>query len=200
MNTLVSCVVALGLLVAADLHAKGTVQPNPTYDGLPLMLASTDSTSVPPDTDDKGFHLFAENAPRAADVVLLGEIAMGLALIAGAVLARLKRYRGHAWCQAAVVLLNLLPVALFMLPSYWRAVAPGLLTHIGRPYYWLATVHGVFGICAELLVLYIVLAAGTKILPARCRLVRYKPWMRFALALWWLVLLLGAATYVRWYR
>jgi uncharacterized membrane protein YozB (DUF420 family) len=30
-------------------------------------------------------------------------------------------------------------------------------------------------------------------------LARYKLWMRLALALWWLVLLLGVATYVRWY-
>lgn len=26
-----------------------------------------------------------------------------------------------------------------------------------------------------------------------------KPWMRAALAVWWLVLLLGAGTYARWY-
>lgn len=143
--------------------------------------------------------LFGNVAPVSADVVLLSEITMGLALIAGAVLARRKHYRLHAWCQSAVVLLNLLPVALFMVPSYWQAVAPGLLKHIGRSYYWLATIHGVFGISAELLALYIVLGAATNILPAPFRPVRYKPWMRSALALWWLALLLGVATYVRWY-
>ncbi len=55
------------------------------------------------------------------------------------------------------------------------------------------------GTCAELLTLYILLAAGTRLLPQRFRLIRYKLWMRLALALWWLVLLLWVATYVRWY-
>jgi uncharacterized membrane protein YozB (DUF420 family) len=124
---------------------------------------------------------------------------MGLALIAGGVLARRRRYRAHACCQSAVVLLNLPVIAWFMARSFWSGVAPGLFRHLGRSYYWLATAHGVLGICAELLALYILLAAGTNLLPQRFRLARYKPWMRSALGLWWLVLLLGIATYIRWY-
>ena len=50
-----------------------------------------------------------------------------------------------------------------------------------------------------LLGLYILAVAGTGMLPWRFRFARYKPWMRAALALWWLVLLLGVGTYVRWY-
>lgn len=150
--------------------------------------------------DGSSLPFLPENAPLSADLVLLWEIAMGLALSAGAVLARLKRYRLHAWCQSTVVLLNLLPVALFMVPSYWNAVAPGLFKHLARPYYWLATVHGLLGLCAQLLTLSILLAAGTKILPPPFRLVRYKLWMRCALALWCIALLLGVTTYLRWYR
>ncbi len=144
--------------------------------------------------------IFPEAAPLAADCVLLTELAMGLALVAGAALARRRRYRAHAWCQSAVVLLNLPVVVFFMARSFWRAVVPGLPAHLGRSYYWLATAHGVLGLSAELLGLYILLAAGTNLLPQRLRLARYKLWMRSALALWWLVLLLGLATYVRWYR
>jgi hypothetical protein len=55
------------------------------------------------------------------------------------------------------------------------------------------------GCIAELLGLYIVLAAGTKILPESLRFVRYKPWMRTALVIWWLALMLGFTTYARWY-
>jgi uncharacterized membrane protein YozB (DUF420 family) len=47
--------------------------------------------------------------------------------------------------------------------------------------------------------LYILLAAGTKLLPQKLRITNYKMWMRSVLALWWLVLLLGLATYARWY-
>jgi uncharacterized membrane protein YozB (DUF420 family) len=51
----------------------------------------------------------------------------------------------------------------------------------------------------EIGALYILLAAGTNILSRRFRMTRYKQWMRSVLVLWWLVLLLGLATYVRWY-
>ena len=52
---------------------------------------------------------------------------------------------------------------------------------------------------AEVGGVYIVIAAGTKILPPRFRLTSFKPWMRGALVLWWIVILLGIATYARWY-
>ena len=42
-------------------------------------------------------------------------------------------------------------------------------------------------------------AGGTKWLPERLRLKRYKLWMRTVLALWWAVILFGVATYARWY-
>ncbi len=42
-----------------------------------------------------------------ADVNLVVQVAMGVALIAGAFLARAKRYTAHGICQAAVLLLNL---------------------------------------------------------------------------------------------
>lgn len=145
-------------------------------------------------------NLFLANAaPAAADGVLVSELAMGVALIAGGVLARRRRYRAHAWCQSAVVLLNLPLVLWFMVRSFGSAVAPGLWRHLSRSYYWLAAAHGVLGTSAEMLGLFILLAAGTHLLPPRFRLVRYKLWMRTLLALWWLVLLLGVATYVRWY-
>lgn len=138
-------------------------------------------------------------APPTANLALLTEVAMGLALIAGGVLARRRKYRAHAWCQSAVVLLNLVPVVAFMVPSFQRAIAPGLFAHFSRSYYWLATMHGVMGMSAELLGVYILLAAGTRILPQRFRFARYKSWMRSALLLWWLALLLGLATYSKWY-
>lgn len=138
-------------------------------------------------------------APPAANAALAVETVMGAALIGGTWLTRRKRFRAHAICQTAVVLLNLAVIALFMVPSFHRAVMPGIPSHLGRSYYLLATAHGAFGIIAELLGLYILLVAGTRILPEWVRFTCYKPWMRAALALWWLDLLLGLATYVRWY-
>ena len=138
-------------------------------------------------------------APRCADVVLVLEIGMGLALLVGAGLARRKKFRLHAWCQSAVVLLNLAVILVLMVPSFRTRVSPKIPLRLGRAYYALATAHAALGTVTEIAALYILLAVGTQILPRRLRVTEYKPWMRGVLVLWWLVLLLGFATYVRWY-
>ena len=138
-------------------------------------------------------------APRYADVVLLLEIGMGLVLIIGALLARKKMFRLHACCQSTIVLLNLAIVVLLMVPSFQVHVSPKLPAKLGKAYYALATAHAALGSATEMAGLYIVLAAGTNILPQQLRLTRYKEWMRSVLVLWWLVILLGLMTYVRWY-
>jgi len=132
-------------------------------------------------------------------LTLLLEIVMGVGLLIGAQLARLRRYRWHAWCQSSIVLLNLVLIALTMLPAFHRQVLPRLLGRIGKPYYALATAHAALGGVAEFGGMYILLAAGTEILPEKFRIKRYKLWMRSVLVLWWTVLFLGIATYARWY-
>lgn len=138
-------------------------------------------------------------APLGADLVLLVEIVMGLALLAGAWLARKKRYRAHAICQSSVVLLNLAVIVLMMAPSFNAQVLPRIPAKLAKPYVAVAATHAAFGTIAELAALYILLSAGTNLLPEKFRLAKYKPWMRTVLALWWLTLLLGIATYARWY-
>ena len=138
-------------------------------------------------------------APRTADVVLLLEFGMGVALLTGAVFARTGRFRLHAWCQSALVLLNLGVIVLLMVPSFHVHVSPKIPLKLGKAYYALATVHGALGSVTEIAGLYILLAAGTNVLPHNFRVTEYKLWMRSVLVLWWLVLLLGLATYGRWY-
>jgi uncharacterized membrane protein YozB (DUF420 family) len=137
--------------------------------------------------------------PRCADVVLFLEIGMGLTLLLGAGLARRNRFQLHAWCQGVIVLLNLAVILLLMVPSFRSRVSPKIPVRLGKAYYGLATAHAALGMVTEIGALYILLAAGTNILPRRFRMKRYKHWMRSVLVLWWLVLLLGLATYVRWY-
>ena len=138
-------------------------------------------------------------ASGGADLVLLLEIAIGVGLLIGAWLARLKRYRQHAWCQSAIVILNAALIALTMIPAFRVQVLPRIPEKLGRGFYGLATTHAVFGSVTEVAGLYILLAAGTTVLPQKLRLTRYKTWMRTVLALWWVVLILGMATYARWY-
>lgn len=143
--------------------------------------------------------LFRTAAPRYADLVLLFEVGMGLALLAGAVLARRKRFRLHAWCQSVVVLLNFAAILLVMVPSFQAHVNPKIPAKLGKAYYSLATAHAALGAVTEIAALYILMSAGTNILPQQFRLTNYRRWMRSVLALWWLVLLLGVTTYIRWY-
>ena len=124
---------------------------------------------------------------------------MGVGLLIGAVLARTQRFRLHAWCQSVIVLLNLVVIVLVMVPSFHEQVIPKIPVKLGKAYYALATAHAALGSVAEIGGLYILLSAGTKILPQKLRITEYKLWMRTVLALWWLVLLLGLATYTRWY-
>ena len=142
---------------------------------------------------------FETAAPRAADLVLVLEIAMGVGLLVGARLARKGRFRQHAWCQSVIVLLNLAVVVVMMIPSFRVHVLPRIPAKLGRAYYALATTHAAIGTVAELAGLYILLSVGTSILPEKFRISKYKAWMRSVLVLWWVVLLLGLATYARWY-
>jgi uncharacterized membrane protein YozB (DUF420 family) len=138
-------------------------------------------------------------ASLAADLNLVVQIAMGVALIAGAFLARARRYAAHGACMATVLLLNLVAIVAVMWPSFDQLVLPRLGRHLNRPYFAVATIHGVFGGMAELLGLYILLVAGTNIVPKAWRFRRWKLWMRVELVLWMAVLLSGVATYMLWY-
>jgi uncharacterized membrane protein YozB (DUF420 family) len=138
-------------------------------------------------------------ASRVADVVLLLEVGMGAGLLVGALLARMGRFRQHAWCQSVIVLLNLAVIALTMVPSFSVHVFPKIPGKLGKAYYALTTVHAAIGTVAEVAGLYILLAAGPRVLPEKLRITRYRVWMRSVLVLWWVELLLGIATYARWY-
>ena len=143
--------------------------------------------------------LFGTAAPRVSDLVLLLEIAMGIGLLVGAFLVRTGRFRQHAACQSIIVLLNLAVIALTMIPSFIVHVVPRLPAKLNNAYYALATTHAELGSVTELAGLYVLLVAGTNLLPGKLRFTQYRAWMRCVLVLWWVELLLGIATYTRWY-
>jgi uncharacterized membrane protein YozB (DUF420 family) len=145
----------------------------------------------------KGF--LGTGAPFGADLNLVVQLIMGLALIAGVLLAKQKRYTAHGICQTTVLLLNLLMIGLVMWPSFQQQVKPALSKVLHKWYYEAATIHALLGISAELLGLYIVIVAGTNLLPRRLRFKRWKLWMRMELALWAIVLVSGVGTYCAWY-
>ena len=78
-------------------------------------------------------------------------------------------------------------------------MSPKIPLRIGNAYYGLATSHAVLGTLAEISALYVLLAAGTKVLPPKLRMTDHKLWMRGVRVLWWLEFVLALATYTRWY-
>ena len=139
------------------------------------------------------------HAGYRSDLTLTIQIAMGVALIFGAFLARAKRFLAHGICQTVVLVLNLVVIYFLMWPSFYSHVLPRLPSRFGKRFYAVATIHGFLGVLAEILGLYIVLVAGTKSLPKSWRFKRWKLWMRVELALWCVVLMMGVVTYWVWY-
>jgi uncharacterized membrane protein YozB (DUF420 family) len=150
-----------------------------------------------PSIPEKGF--LGTGATFGADLNLVVQLMMGAALVVGWVLAKRKRYQAHGICQATVLLLNLLMIAVVMWPSFQQQVKPKLPRAFHHRYYAVATIHAVLGITAEFLGLYIVIVAGTNLLPEWLRFKRWKRWMRMELVLWLLVLVGGIGTYYVWY-
>lgn len=138
-------------------------------------------------------------APFAADLNLVAQAVMGIALMAGAVFARRKRYRAHGICQTSVLLLNLVLIAMVMWPAMREQVLPAFPRPFRRWYFAAPTIHAGLGIVAELMGLYVAAVAGTKLVPERLRFSNWKRWMQFELALWWGALLSGMSTYYVWY-
>ncbi len=145
----------------------------------------------------KGF--LGTGATFGADFNLVVQLIMGTALLAGAHLAKQKRYKAHGICQTTVLRLNLRMIGLVMWPSFQQQVKPALSKVFHKWYYEAAAIHAALGIAAELLGLYIVIVAGTNLLPQWLRFKHWKWWMRTELVLWTIVLLSGVGTYCAWY-
>lgn len=143
--------------------------------------------------------LLGTGATRSADINLLVQLAMAIVLTIGMVLARKKRFRAHGWTQSSVLILNLVAIGSVMVPSFHRQVLPHVSSGWHDAYYAAAIVHATAGTLVEVLGLYVVVVAGTKLLPERLRFRNYKLWMRTTLALWWVVVILGLGVYSVWY-
>jgi hypothetical protein len=120
---------------------------------------------------------------------------MRAALVAGAALAKKKRYTAHGICQTTVLLLNLIMIALVMLPSFRLQVVPAIPRVFRKRYYTVAAIHGLGTTSGTLHHP----GGGYEQVPQSLRFTRWKPWMRAELMLWSVVLFSGAWTYYVWY-
>src|SRR5256884_9843346 len=140
----------------------------------------------------KGF--LGTGATFGADRNLVVQFIMGAALVGGAALAKKKRYTAHGICQTTVLLLSLIMIALVMLPSFRLQVVPAIPRVFRKRYYTVATIHGLLGVAAQLLGLYIILMAGTNIVSQWLRFSRWETWIAGGFMVLWVVVLGGHGT------
>jgi uncharacterized membrane protein YozB (DUF420 family) len=130
-----------------------------------------------------------------ADLTLVVMLVAFVMLTAGVVLARTKRYVAHRGVQTAAVILNAVPVVVWMIRSYWLYVRPGLPGNLGSYVDALTTVHAVTGVVGVVLGVFVMIRANQ--LEARGENVsRYKSWMRAAYIVYLLGTVLGVWVYV----
>jgi plastocyanin len=135
----------------------------------------------------------------AANWNLLAQALMMAALTLGWILARGKKFGPHHRLQTSVVLFNLVMIFTVMLPSLRREVLTQALPAFKDPYYALAALHALVGTIAAALGVYVILSAGTKLLPKSIEIQNWRLWMRRTLACWALAFALGLGVYFVWY-
>jgi hypothetical protein len=129
-----------------------------------------------------------------ADLNLLVQLVLGVLLFAGLMLARRSRYGMHGACQSIALVATIVMTAIWMLPAYHENYGPAIFK-LGNRVNVAAAAHVVSGTVALLLGIYVVLVAGTPLVPKALRFGNYKIWMRTLISVWWLALFLGVLTY-----
>ena len=139
---------------------------------------------------------FAFNLPR---LNLYAQIALVLLLSIGALLARVKRFRLHAILQSAVVVLNVGFILRIMLPSLRHQLPASYPMSLKDLPVAIVRLHSCVGALAWLMAFYVVLVAGTPLIPRRFCFSNYRRWMCTVFVLWWAAFLSGCLVYYQWY-
>ena len=142
-----------------------------------------------------GDGFLGRGATFGADLNLLLQVAIGVVLLAGMALARGGRYRAHGMCQSTGFVLAVVMTALWMIPAFHAIHADALARGVVNRVTLAVTAHVIVGTVALLVGAWVVLVAGTPLVPARLRFSNYKRWMRTLLTLWWVAIVLGVAIY-----
>jgi uncharacterized membrane protein YozB (DUF420 family) len=130
-----------------------------------------------------------------ADLNLIVQLLFYIVICLGVVVQLRKQYKWHDRLQIPVVLLNLLFIAVVMLPSF-LGILPQLPNRFSETAFVVPTLHAILGLLAEGISIYCLLA-GLKILPRKIGILRY--WMWTAFVLWTLTILFGIGLYLVWY-
>lgn len=134
-------------------------------------------------------------ATLRSDLTLVLIIVTAILFNVGFVLARRKQFVAHRWVQTSAVILNTLVVLISMVTSYIVHILPGIPSKLAQGDYAVTTVHGIIGAVALIFGVFVALR-GNELLPQSMKFQNYKPFMRWAYALYMLATLGGILVYI----
>ena len=133
-----------------------------------------------------------------ADLSIVVMIAAFVMLTIGVVLARSRRYRAHRWVQTSAVVLNAVPVVVWMIRSFWLYVRPGLPGNLSKTVDAVTTVHAIVGLIGVIIGMVVMIHANQ--MEARGEDLRhFKIYMRIAYVVYLLATALGIWVYIALY-
>lgn len=134
-------------------------------------------------------------ATLRSDLTLVLIIVTAILFNIGFVLARRKLFVAHRWVQTSAVILNTLVVLISMVTSYIIYILPGIPSKLAQGDYAVTSVHAITGTVALIFGVFVALR-GNELLPQRMKFQNYKPFMRWAYALYMLATLGGILIYI----
>jgi len=128
--------------------------------------------------------------------LILQFIILGL-IIVSLVMKRRKMIRAHGITMFLAVVVHSITILAVMIPSFSLGLTPYILENFAKPISIISISHGVIGLLAWLLGIWIV--AAWHLSPSTQACYRKKFAMRFTLVLWLIALILGFAIYLNLY-
>jgi uncharacterized membrane protein YozB (DUF420 family) len=134
-------------------------------------------------------------APLGSDVSLIAMIVAAVLFTIGWRLAARKDLEAHRWVMTAAVILNLIPVAIWMIRYFALYTLPELPQHLDKGVYALTTIHAIVGAIGVVLGVFVALR-GNELVPKALRFKNYKAFMLPAYGLYMAGTALGVAVYL----
>jgi uncharacterized membrane protein YozB (DUF420 family) len=142
--------------------------------------------------------IFGTKASLFSDLNLIAQILLLLGLGVGAYFARKGNLSAHKYLQTGMVLFSIVLTCFIMIPAFVKYTLPEIPDNLPIDYNLVSTIHGVMGLVAIGCGVYLLLQMNA-LIPIGWRVSWWKSLMRLTFALYWLVGLLGLATYYLWY-
>ena len=142
--------------------------------------------------------IFGTKAYLFSDLNLIAQILLLLGLGVGSYFARKGNISAHRYVQTGMVLFSIVLTCFIMIPPFLKYTLPEIPGNLSTDYNLVSTIHGMMGLFAISCGVYLLLQMNN-LIPVRWRVPWWKNLMRITFALYWIVGLLGLATYYLWY-